>query len=144
MSEVKRRCVIVTGTRRVPSDLCMWGEIMSAVDGAYLVITGGCSGVDQAAGYLATTVLGLDCLTIPAQWERDGRAAGPIRNQAMIDIAKKLEGFGYEVEGAAFPYGESRGTRGCIRLMRKAGISVKVVELTEADLEPPAKEKAGL
>ena len=94
MSEVKRRCVIVTGTRRVPSDLCMWGEIMSAVDGAYLVITGGCSGVDQAAGYLATTVLGLDCLTIPAQWERDGRAAGPIRNQAMIDIAKKLEALG--------------------------------------------------
>ncbi len=54
----------------------------------------------------------------PAGWERHGKAAGPIRNQAMIDSGKPDLVI-------AFPGG--RGTADMIRRARKAGIEVREV-----------------
>lgn len=49
-------------------------------------------------------------------------AAGPLRNQQMVNEGKQLL-----AEVFAFPCGESRGTRDCMRKARKAGL--KVTEL---------------
>ncbi len=54
----------------------------------------------------------------PANWERDGRAAGPIRNQRMLDEGKPDL-------VVAFPGG--RGTEDMKRRSRLAGI--KVIEV---------------
>lgn len=52
----------------------------------------------------------------PADWNRHGRAAGPIRNTHMISLGADVL--------LAFPIGESPGTRGCITLAVAAGIPV--------------------
>lgn len=53
----------------------------------------------------------------PANWDALGRAAGPIRNQAMVDAKPDLV--------VAFPGG--RGTADAVARARKAGIEVMAV-----------------
>lgn len=56
----------------------------------------------------------------PADWGTHGKAAGPIRNQEMVDLGADI--------CLAFPLGASRGTRDCMRRAEAAGIPVKVIE----------------
>lgn len=58
-----------------------------------------------------------------ANWHEYGRAAGPKRNQAMVDSGADF--------ALAFPYEGSRGTRGCVSLARKAGIKVYMFEVLD-------------
>lgn len=51
-------------------------------------------------------------------WDKDGKAAGHIRNRQMGDYADAL---------IAFWDGESKGTKGMIDYMKKLGKPVKVV-----------------
>ena len=51
-------------------------------------------------------------------WKNLGRKAGPLRNQKMVDLGADI--------CIAFPQGESRGTRNCMKLADKAGIEVVV------------------
>jgi len=53
--------------------------------------------------------------SFPANWNAHGRAAGPIRNQRMIDE-------GRPTMGVAFPGG--RGTADMVRRLKAAGIAV--------------------
>ena len=81
-----------------------------------LVITGGARGADTYADRVAE-MLGIPRMIFPANWNGDGpRAAGPIRNQRMID-----EGRPDLV--IAFPGGS--GTADMLRRARKAGIKVE-------------------
>lgn len=54
----------------------------------------------------------------PADWERHGRAAGPLRNQEMLDAGPDLV--------VAFP--GHRGTEDMVRRAKKVG--VRVIEVT--------------
>lgn len=56
----------------------------------------------------------------PAQWQRPGKAAGPIRNQHMVDLGADL--------CLVFPLGPSRGTRHCMSAAERAGIVVFAYE----------------
>lgn len=78
------------------------------------IIHGGASGADKLAGEWAEC-FGVPFRIFPAQWDRDGKAAGPIRNQRMIDEGKP------DIV-VAFPGG--RGTADMIAKARKAGIEV--------------------
>jgi hypothetical protein len=74
------------------------------------------------ADYLAAMVAGrLGWLTeeFPAEWERFGRAAGPIRNQMMVDHGADV--------CLVFPMWDSRGTWDCARRAKEAGIPLIVV-----------------
>ena len=53
----------------------------------------------------------------PADWERYGLAAGHLRNQEMVDAKAD--------RCLAFPWGRSTGTRGCMKMAKKADIPVK-------------------
>jgi len=84
-----------------------------------VVVHGGARGADACAAVLAPR-MGFKVEEHPADWDRHGKAAGPIRNQYMVDLGADV--------CLAFPIGESRGTRDCIRAAEKAGIPVLVRE----------------
>lgn len=89
------------------------------------IIAGAARGVDSAAADWA--VLNHTKLSEhPADWKKHGNAAGPIRNQLMIDMHldkdydKKY--IVVDILGIAFPGG--KGTKDMLRRMYKAGIPV--------------------
>lgn len=49
-----------------------------------IVVHGAAPGADNIAGYVAAA-LGFQVRPYPAQWQLHGKAAGPIRNQEMLD-----------------------------------------------------------
>lgn len=81
------------------------------------VIEGNASGVDRIAGFWARQ-RDIPNLKFTAEWDRLGRAAGPIRNQRMIE-----EGRPDLV--IAFPGG--RGTADMVRRAKAAGIKVEEI-----------------
>jgi hypothetical protein len=73
-------------------------------------------------------------LPLPADWTRHSKAAGPVRNTAMVQLGKCLrDGSTYEVHWLAFPLGFSPGTRDCARKCETAGFAGRVVELEVAN-----------
>jgi hypothetical protein len=48
------------------------------------IVEGDCRGADKLAGAAAKS-LGYGLIVCPADWKKHGKAAGPIRNQEMID-----------------------------------------------------------
>lgn len=53
----------------------------------------------------------------PAEWSKYGRAAGPQRNQKMVDLGADVV--------LAFIMPGSRGTADCVKRAKKAGLTVK-------------------
>ena len=78
------------------------------------IIQGGAKGADSWAKKFAEMGQ-IPCRTFAANWKRDGRMAGPIRNETMIVQGKP------DVV-IAFPGG--RGTADCVRRARDFGIEV--------------------
>lgn len=76
-------------------------------------------GADFYADEIAREV-GLEVDPHPADWDRYGRAAGPIRNREMVATLNAANGD----RVLAFPIGDSRGTRGCMAIAEEAGIPV--------------------
>lgn len=83
------------------------------------VVHGGARGADALVAKVAAE-LGCQLEEHPADWERHGKAAGPIRNAEMVAAGADI--------CLAFPRGASRGTRGCMRLAALAGIEVLAYE----------------
>jgi hypothetical protein len=82
-----------------------------------VVVHGDCpTGADAIAKRWADATDGARQESHPADWSL-GKKAGPLRNQEMVDLG------GYYA-CLAFPLGESRGTRDCMRRAEKAGIPV--------------------
>jgi hypothetical protein len=79
-----------------------------------LLVQGGAQGADFYAASWARRRL-VNCLTIPAQWNKLGRAAGPRRNLDMLDWKPD-----YVI---AFPGGI--GTADMVRKALAAGIAVE-------------------
>lgn len=83
-----------------------------------LIVQGGAAGADRLTQQWATLrMIGYE--TWHADWEKHGKAAGPIRNTEMITKsgAKTL---------VAFWSGGSPGTRDSIETARKTGLRVRV------------------
>lgn len=80
-----------------------------------VLIHGGARGADMLAAHIGRS-MGLEIEAHPARWDVYGKAAGPLRNKEMVELGADLV--------LAFPVGESRGTRGCMRLAREKGCAV--------------------
>lgn len=52
---------------------------------SFTVIEGGARGADSLARRWANEH-GIECITVPANWNKHGKRAGPIRNQEMLDM----------------------------------------------------------
>lgn len=82
------------------------------------IVSGGCpTGADRIAEEYARRQ-GFPLEIHHAAWAKHGRAAGPIRNQEMVNAGADVV--------LAFPFGESRGTWGCIRAAQAAGLTVNI------------------
>lgn len=85
-----------------------------------VLIHGDARGADTLASE-AALALEIPIEAYPAQWEKYGRAAGPIRNKQMLDEGKPdlVLAFHADLE-------KSRGTKNMVNQARKAGIPVRV------------------
>jgi hypothetical protein len=63
--------------------------------------------------------LGWPVITVEAQWRKFGAAAGPIRNQVMVDMVPRAD------VCVAFPLADSVGTRDCMARAEATGIPVQ-------------------
>lgn len=86
---------------------------------ATIILHGKARGADRGAGLFAKR-RGITCLAYPAKWKKFGKAAGPIRNQQMLDEGKPDRVI-------AFPGGD--GTADMVARALDADIPVHHVEM---------------
>lgn len=108
----KRMDIIERELRKLPADT--------------LIIHGAARGADTLAKFAAERI-GLRVINdgkgFPADWKRYGKAAGPIRNQQMLD-----EGRPDMVLAFHENISESRGTKDMVERARKAELKVIIIE----------------
>lgn len=93
----------------------------------HLVIEGEAAGADKM-GRRQAEMQGCEVEPFPADWERYGRAAGPIRNEQMLKRLVGLGEEGWEIFIAAFHgnISESKGTANMILLAEKNSVPFEV------------------
>lgn len=79
-----------------------------------VLVHGAARGADSLAGQWAAS-RGIAVRAYPADWAAHGRAAGPVRNQEMIDR---------EVPDLVVAFAGGAGTADMVRRARRAGIAV--------------------
>ena len=118
--------VLVTGSRNWLNREAIRRELKKLPPDT-TVIHGACpTGADAIADRIALE-LGLHVRSYPADWDKDGKAAGPIRNARMIrEEHKKGDPIDLTL---AFTENmdRSRGTKDCSSRAQKAGIKVLIV-----------------
>ena len=57
--------------------------------GDYILVSGGCYGVDKMAEKLAEEI-GKDIVVFPVEWNKYGKRAGYIRNQKIVEGSDKV------------------------------------------------------
>jgi hypothetical protein len=86
------------------------------------VVHGDCRGADRIAGSRAEA-FGCKVKAYPAEWDKYGRAAGPIRNKQMLveEDPELVIGFHEDIR-------KSKGTRDMLRIAFKAGKFVELID----------------
>jgi hypothetical protein len=125
--------ILVCGDRNW-TDKRMIGEVLigEAIDATFplfgrenvVIIHGASRGADSIAGEWVARWSSHNVTeeVYPANWEKYGRAAGPIRNQQMLDEGKPDLVLAFHDD-----FENSKGTKDMVTRARKAGIKVKVL-----------------
>lgn len=85
-----------------------------------IIVSGTARGADRLGEQYALE-RGYQLQRFPADWEKNGRAAGYMRNADMANYSDAL---------IAFWDGQSKGTRNMIETARKKGLAVRVINYT--------------
>jgi hypothetical protein len=126
--------VLVCGSRDWTDDNAIWCVLNGYLhdDMPMTVIEGGARGADRIARvwtrhnkYLPSLLQRVEHLPFPADWAQHGKAAGPIRNQQMLDEGRPDVVWAFVTK----PLEQSRGTADMVRRARTAGIPTYVVEV---------------
>ena len=127
---VSRMRILVCGDRNWDNANLIDCEISTILNEAYeynedaikysTIIQGCAKGADSMAFDYADEY-GIECLGFPADWNKYGKAAGPIRNQQMLDEGKPdlVLAFHNDIRN-------SKGTLDMISRANKAGIEVRL------------------
>jgi hypothetical protein len=83
-----------------------------------VLIQGGASGADHLAFRWACRTKGVSITTHHAEWDKHGRAAGPIRNKHMLE----------DNPDRVIAFRGGRGTANMVKQSRAAGVPVIEVE----------------
>lgn len=134
MSGPERHYVLVTGGREFRNRQSVeevLGFLKLFYGDALRVIHGDAKGLDRLVGEVCKE-MGISCRAYPADWKNNGKAAGPIRNQHMVNLVVKwtTENENYSGQVIAWPGG--RGTAHCSRTAEQAGLSVDYMPTTTA------------
>lgn len=125
--------VMFTGSRGIPRKKVhalldeaveFVGDHWKAIDHA--IVGGAIEGVDGDAYHWAQSN-SINTTVVRANWNKYGKAAGPIRNKEMADFARKLRC----KFCIAIWDGQSRGTLNTIKLAAERGISLIVMKYPE-------------
>lgn len=116
--------ILVCGSRTYPVDFALPAllDAYRARADYLTVIDGGARGADTYAHEWAQA-RGVHTVRFHADWDTHGKAAGPIRNQRMLDEEPDLV--------LAFidkPLAQSRGTADMVGRARKANVPTYVIE----------------
>lgn len=90
------------------------------------IVSGGCRGADKLGERFAKEH-GYKVTQFPADWQAEGLAAGPLRNQRMALYASQDNVIGVLV---AFWDGKSRGTANMIDCAKKRKLAVIIKEIS--------------
>lgn len=115
--------VLITGSRDYTSVHAMRAVLRQILDEhghAVTLVHGGARGADRLAAGIAEA-WGWQVETWPADWDRYGKRAGLLRNQAMVDAGADLA-LAFLVPLSVSP---CKGTRDCARRAKAAGIPVR-------------------
>lgn len=118
MEDNKESRVIVAGGRDFTDYLTlrdMLDKVLVNLDNV-VIVSGSAYGADRLGEQYATQ-RGLKLVMFPADWETNGKAAGPIRNRMMAEYSDYL---------VAFWDGKSKGTKNMIATAREEGLQVRV------------------
>lgn len=88
---------------------------------AITLIEGEAPGADVMSAKVATE-FGWTVVRVPANWDKYGRSAGPIRNREMLNMQPDL------VLGFHTNIWNSKGTLDCMKEAGKRGIRVKLIQ----------------
>lgn len=109
--------VLVCGGRDYANDAHLRATLYAlhmAAQSFAVVITGGARGADALA-YQWAIDQGIPTIVESADWQLHGRAAGPIRNQRMLDLHKP---------DLVLAFAGGRGTADMLRRAHAAGVPV--------------------
>lgn len=129
MSIESKQVILITGAREWSNESVMrdalnrWKDLGKQV----FLIHGECRGADNMAGEISDEY-GFTVLSKPAEWNKYGRAAGPIRNAEMVKQAASFKTRGIPTIVLAFHDNleESKGTKNCVNLAKKTGLQVEI------------------
>jgi len=122
--------VIIAGSR----DITDYDAVVQAVEDSGFeitqVISGGARGVDKLGERYANDY-GLELAVFPADWNKNGKAAGDIRNAEMAVVGEAL---------IAVRLNNSTGTTDMIKKMKNKGCPIYVVEYEQKSMTIPFDE----
>lgn len=113
--------IIIAGSRGFPRGA--FDDAIALIDPGHVdAVVSGCAVGPDTWGAQWARAHGIQVVEMPADWERHGRAAGPLRNADMLSHALHHRG-----RLLAFWDGYSRGTAHIIGAARRLGLPVTVV-----------------
>jgi len=113
--------VLITGDRNWNNKTAIKREL-SKFPPETIIIHGGARGADKLAGEVAKE-LGFQVQEYPADWQKHGKAAGPIRNQEMLEKESPEYCIAFH-----FDLKQSKGTRDMVKRALRNKVFVKVVQ----------------
>lgn len=124
--------ILITGSRHYNNFTEMYWILSTIINKLEInpnqttIIHGNSRGADKIAGY-ASNALGFKLEVYPANWNKYGKAAGPIRNKEMVNSNVDLV--------LAFPIGTSNGTRNTMKQANNKNIPIiNITENTRIDI----------
>ena len=125
---MKRKVLICGGV--VFNDETLFTETLDSVIDKEntIIVSGGAKGADSLAEKYAAAN-GIEIKVFPAEWNKYGRSAGPIRNKKMLDYISDDAGSLV----IAFWNGKSRGTKNTIENAQKMKIATFIVNYKEEE-----------
>ena len=139
--------LVVSGSRHI-RDYALFNKVVE--DSGFLltrkgiecIIQGGATGVDALAKRYAEEN-DIPVVTMPANWDEHGKAAGPIRNSEMIDYALEALDEGEKAGLLSMWDGISKGTWDCIKKSQAKGLVIYVHMFNVLDAAKMRSEAEG-
>ncbi len=122
MTTTKLRQIILVCGDRKGFDIHRIMQWVSKLPKDTVVVHGDCQGVDEQAGSAARNHE-LEVHSYPADWAKYGRAAGPIRNQQMLDDEQPNLVVAFHSN-----FEKSKGTKNMLEQADKRGIPIELHE----------------